>query len=795
MKKIIAITISICIVSILILSLLTFKGTKAALSNGPIVLSGEEDRRAAQSALVDTAYAFYHRGKYLQYDSESFVKNDVLTAAGGTNGNYKFRSRYDLKPEEIDVYNISYDTCGHFIENVYYETFNKNGEPYSVTQSNGETDLITSRSIEWHSNRAMYQYPRALLRDRLDNQNSILIGHNYNLNGNVIDNSYYEVMDNTNTNGGIYYYINKYYYDDDQYLVNNKEINISGSETINNYKMDETIASEIVSHLEDVLQVGDILLYDRVVGTSVQGHVAMCVATSNVNGREICSKFMHSYGLSYDLTDKYDSSDTHNTNKGTIRFTDSYSSGNGIFDYSNGNNVSNSYVDNGILDYCSGSGCYWQAVRDNIVEIGVFRPLNIILASNKYSISDVDGVRSNYNRYLTRSKSASVDKYESVNPGDEITYTVTLKYSGSSVYNIGRDYDKSYISDTVPANTTLVYCEPECDRHGNEISWNVDSIDNTADKVYSFTVRVNDNTPLGTRIVSNKTEAIGAKLSTIETEVNRTLDASEQSRLKFIVNEQVGDEYNSSTEFIQNVYTALISNNEIMNFDFTTIPLNMYIHSIFTTNNIYSNGGSFEYFSSYIDYSNNVNKMLVKNLFGGRYVMDSNANDHWFNDGRELYYDNDTLMVGDVLVIYDRKYETELQKYNASNDTSLEIAGERELYLYLGDGNFAVIPQHDKRVTIFSNKSPDNRNANGSRLIDSLMGQSAFAVLRPSYAIGKQAKGDVNGDCNVDIKDAKILAKYIIEKRSNYDASKLILGDMNDDGKIKMNDVIAILKK
>ena len=53
--------------------------------------------------------------------------------------------------------------------------------------------------------------------------------------------------------------------------------------------------------------------------------------------------------------------------------------------------------------------------------------------------------------------------------------------------------------------------------------------------------------------------------------------------------------------------------------------------------------------------------------------------------------------------------------------------------------------------------------------------------------------GDVNKDFIVNIQDIIILAKYIIDKQSEFDYNDLLLGDINHDGLIKMNDVILIL--
>ena len=192
--------------------------------------------------------------------------------------------------------------------------------------------------------------------------------------------------------------------------------------------------------------------------------------------------------------------------------------------------------------------------------------------------------------------------------------------------------------------------------------------------------------------------------------------------------------------------------------------------------------------------------MYVKDLFGGYYTTSKgqydlaindgvlNSNQVVLFDGRELTYDNNTLMVGDVLLMYDTNYENEsyaFRKYNS--------------YLYLGYNankdviEFATINE-DKEVTIVSSKLG---STNRSRLMESLFGQNAFIVLRPSYSAVDdilQLRGDVNVDGIVNMKDAMIVAKYIIDGNSNYDIIELLIGDMNNDGLLKMNDVIKILK-
>ena len=53
--------------------------------------------------------------------------------------------------------------------------------------------------------------------------------------------------------------------------------------------------------------------------------------------------------------------------------------------------------------------------------------------------------------------------------------------------------------------------------------------------------------------------------------------------------------------------------------------------------------------------------------------------------------------------------------------------------------------------------------------------------------------GDVNQDFSVDSHDLTIMAKYIIDKSSDLVYNDLLLGDINHDGVIKMNDIIIIL--
>lgn len=104
--------------------------------------------------------------------------------------------------------------------------------------------------------------------------------------------------------------------------------------------------------------------------------------------------------------------------------------------------------------------------------------------------------------------------------------------------------------------------------------------------------------------------------------------------------------------------------------------------------------------------------MYIKGLFGGLYTIGDNEPTN--NDGRNKGYSANTFSVGDIVVLYDDDFETDTY-----------VAGEKNMYLYLGDNTFATVLDEE---LILINED------NGAKLVDSLLGQNCFVVLRPSYS-------------------------------------------------------------
>jgi len=777
MNKRLTIIVSISCVLLLMIILLTSRGTRADTDNTFEILTGEENREVAQNAVVNTAYAFYYRGVNLQYNNHTVYFTDRT----------QLNTSYDLVPEHINSQSVEYNDCGLFVENIYAETFATNaGNKYYVSQPLTGSVMVPQSAIDMHSNSAMYNEARKLNWYNDNNIKCAAVGSD-NL---CKENEYYEVVNDSTSSVGIYYFLNKNYVGD---VKDNDPINVvSGLDVtkIDEYKLGSETATRIREQIQDILQVGDVIIYSRLNAEentiSAKGHVVIYVGKDK-DGND---RFMHSYGGSYNFGTKTN----YNEATGAIKYTK--------LCYNN-DCSGNSLQYGGILDYCDDktTSCQWQALRSNVYQIAVIRPINHILTVNSYGLSQNANARTDYPK-LVRTKLASVNKHHSVNPGDKITYTFKITNNSTS-----EDYSDIVIQDIIPENTELVLssCNPgNCSINGNSVSWNGISIEIGETKEYSYTVKVNSNTPLGTKIISNQTKVAGIKMNTITTLVNKTLTKSMQNKLITEVNLIVNDanyHRNYTRSFIQDVYDAVIGcgNNCNIGFDFKA--------NNNTSNNIlnyfYDISGETLVFKN--DFSKNeFTNMYIDGMFGGYHVSDGNLIDYFVTDGRVNYFDNNMLMIGDVIVLYDRDYQNKL------DIDTIHISGEKDMYLYLGSGKFATIPVYkyengaaqeisndDRRVTIIGNGVTNDDNDIVSRLIDSLIGQTAFVILRPSYSLEvdiSSLKGDVNADGVVDIKDVRILAKYIIEKTSSYSSEQLMIGDMNNDGKIKMNDVIKILK-
>ena len=588
-----------------------------------------------------------------------------------------------ISPEDITEQDIHYHMCSSYVWNVYYEAFKK---------SNGDGYNLGGLPYETFGTR----YQVALLEPNLPIEQVFTI-NNEPVTKTVLakkkdGTSYYnENMKVTFNDGGtekVLYYTNK----------NNEgalqKLNLSSEDKVR-------IRQEIYNNI----QPGDIVVTLVDNDGSVGGHAMLYIG----NGIMLDSTGKGSYNLGAK------SNITNTVQMGKFELAH-------LLSDETGNHARTVFSP-------------WTTA------IAVIRPLNEV-RNSEYSISSKTRSRMTYNE-LVSTKLASVNKYDTVNPGDEITYTIKLENRSET-----KDYSNISITDKIPENTEFVKITGDGTNSNGNLSWTV-SIPKGQTKTISYTVKVkDDNSLLGTSIVSDKTSVGGITLKNITTLVKRTLTTEEQNSIKSKVKD--GDSYSSSEEFINTVYPGFgfKSPSDMLNifYDNSSITYNgsnLYYRLVNARNIL--NGGVLPIFklksNTSISEDNQVfYNMYVPGLFGGFATSNPNGNYPKRSDGRNIFYQTSTLMTGDVLVMYDEDYQTDTY-----------VTGEKNMYLYLGD-SFASIK--DGKVKVSTEQE-------GARLLESLIGQNSFIVLRPSFSM-KPLK-DTSSNPDIEVPDTgKNTSLYLI---------------------------------
>lgn len=446
------------------------------------------------------------------------------------------------------------------------------------------------------------------------------------------------------------------------------------------------IAGEIASKkeeykdfLERELKPGDVIAYR---GSGNWGHVLLYLGDDIIINSSSVSNELR--GGSYNYTKKQDILDP----KGTV----------GIVS-----------LKDDVLNYTDQFSKY--IFSDDIICLAVLRPLNEIKSNptqkSDYRINDKTLKRMEHNK-LIRTKTASINKYDNVNIGEEITYYITLENKSET-----EDYENIVITDVVPENTEFIRSTEQGKNENGNLTWNVD-LKRGEKKVISYSVKVrSDKSLLGKTIVSDSCIVDGLKLNKIETCINNRLLNKDAFREN--ANKYVEKEFESTSDMLNSIYPQF------------TFPEVEEVLSVFFNNKIATAQGTAYGHENEkgerqvyilknkenIDSSNEeIANMYVEGLFGGVYT--TTEKEPITIDERNTNYTLSTLTVGDIIVLYDDDYKT---------DTF--VAGEKNMYLYIGESNFITVK--DKKVILLNNETSE-------KLVDSLIGQNCFIVLRPSYA-------------------------------------------------------------
>ena len=695
-------------------------------SNPTLSVDGSINLTEYQEAIVETAYQYYYRGEALQYDGSQIDYENDNSTKKLRNGiaSYSYNAQGFYSPEEATIQDVHYLVCSHFASIVYAETFD-NVHP--------KTSDVSPKFL-FRNKKGTIGYDTSFLEGLI---------HTAGVND-------YECKENNNgvneceKNLGIYYKVR-------DFSKFNDEEKTSFKKTIINK-----------------LKVGDLIIHTNDNG----GHVMIYIG----NG-----KILHSTGR-----DGYENATIlNNYGMATANYhyeakADLIETKNGTPEYSGQEEgtVKESYLNTYLDHYLNLEGSAF---------IGIMRPLNEIVRSQtdsnygknfKYQLSDNAKKRKNHKRITVVKRTsvqrngssdnrAQLGKYDSVNLGDIINYEIEVRNKSSENQTI-------VVEEKIPEYTTFYATQKDwCKYYPNTNIVSCEMLFTPGtQKTFFIRVKVNqDLSLLGKYVVSEGGTTNGIPNKVIKTKINRTLTEEEIATLVSKAKSYSNSESFFSHNYINDVYSSILPDLNIINaFGESNIFEALFSienHTV-TNETIDANirnsmllkvGDEVKLFTL-LDRNSIVEKnkgyeryydMYVDGLFGGFYTKSVSETGHLVN--RSTTFTKTTLMPGDVLYIYDSNAELDMIRKECGY-----ILGERNAYLYLGNGEFTTVsyntinkyddsrnftycmyaPGIDERL--YSNKKYKIRGLNGvtigERLLISLLGQDSFIVLRPSYAYG-----------------------------------------------------------
>lgn len=393
----------------------------------------------------------------------------------------------------------------------------------------------------------------------------------------------------------------------------------------------------------ETLEPGDIMVILR--GTS--GHAMLYIGDG---------LFIHSTGSSYNYSGSYGVE----TYEPTIRY-------NRVMDYLFNPESTNGYVFN------------------KVTSLSIVRPLNNSTWAN-YPITENAQNRIDNLMGITAEKLPSVGVGQTLNPGDDLTYTFSVRNDNYTAKTLE-------ISDLIPEGTELVLGGDR--RDGNTLYWTVNVPARSTVEV-SYTVKVCEDTAYGTVIRSDSAKIGGVIHKSYSTVVRRTLTLEEQAAIKaeFEILVESGTAL-TGIDLVNELYKRALGIEGIFaTSDHATITEGA--DGIFTAGTLGMLGGKQAYMANPEGY---YYKLIAPTLYGGRRI----SSPHNENKRTELAYRTD-LVIGDVF--------------------EGRTSSSRFFYIYLGGEHFVSLTTHAE-ITATVDQQLERGPAYAYH----------YAILRPSFAL------------------------------------------------------------
>ncbi len=319
---------------------------------------------------------------------------------------------------------------------------------------------------------------------------------------------------------------------------------------------------------------------------------------------------------------------------------------------------------------------------------------------------------------VTIEKTSSLPLAITVSPGGEITYTV-------KVSNQNEKRCKLLISDVLPANTAYVSGDAEVE--GASLTFSV-TLKAKESKSFSYTVRLSESLDAPAAVLAPAASIGEKKSNTVENYAGRTLDASEQSRIKDGIQALMYSEAIDPIKLLQDIYRVAFSESPTLAatpeavLDLMLAP-----------------GAS--------EAAKKLRAMAVPTLYGGL-TVDSTIDSFFF--GKRSTPKKANLVVGDVLFITE----------------------DLQTIAYIYDGNDLICVMNGCSY------------ADTDAVLSTLENAVRYAVLRPSLTLGTLRYAMPTE--NISLTDAQIAlietakAYLACGYRVQYDDSR-----MNSDGEYR----------
>ena len=664
---------------IMAFSLLAFSKINSSYAD---TTTKEFTRKELQDMVIATATSYLRNNTYSDYDQHAMDQKHTYNGTSIDTFNWR---DFNITPEMVSRTNTYHNDCSSFTGEVLLSSINYDFSEYYKYTSN-----------------LFYVFNNFNYTKSQSSKSSFIEG--YKKTGKSISTYFFNNLakQTANVSAGTEYKndsgVVNYYYE------------YTGNET--EEKLDTVVAS-----VKSRLQPGDVVVYRH--GAS-KGHVMIYAGDFYNNDGAKINGFIHSTGTSYNFT-----TETMNRDKAAVITATIENKVDKIIKKTDPSDATTSYmILRPINYYCSSNNSCTVQVTNN----AVVRPALTDLKIEQYVKTDTK----------------DVGKYNSVNINENITYNLSLQ-------NIKNETIKNLtITATTPTNTSYVSCNNDCtyDDKTNEIKWVLKEDSTITNNTYSYTVTINKEGTIknsGFKIKVNNGSTLD--MGVLETQANPTINnklskntITSMLALSNTLNQSGYLTYSSTSTSDQAYKTDINSINEnnkialssvdfvkflyynIYGIDLNTLNKDNIKTSLFnTSNNLYTKKTTS---------TDEISKMLVPGLYGGRLLLGNDNNDRTRNMVAT------DLEFGDILVQL------------TTNVTLIKI------YVYLG--------QQDDYPT-FVRLSTDNKiesisGQKAQQLFDSTYAKDLFAVLRPTryYAT------------TVTLKTKEGLTPLIVPKNGTY---------------------------